>query len=159
MSSKRKSPPTKLQEGGGGGLASSGAAVDDDVMPAPPSLCGGGSDGGGCLSDELDDSSSGGEAGVGVGAFYESSSGAGSDVEAGGVSDSTAPSKKKQRLTECASPFNNGGNAAVKPRTMDDVLKRLTSKMHIREDKRPTPAGTPTGRPARYGRLYYYRIQ
>jgi hypothetical protein len=32
---------------------------------------------------------------------------------------------------------------------MDDVLKRLTSKMHIsnsREDKRPTPASTPNGK-------------
>jgi hypothetical protein len=33
---------------------------------------------------------------------------------------------------------------------MDDVLKRLTSKMHIsnvRDEKRPTPASTPTGKP------------
>jgi hypothetical protein len=32
---------------------------------------------------------------------------------------------------------------------MDDVLKRLTSKMHIsnaRDERRPTPASTPTGK-------------
>ncbi|XP_069679442.1 transcription factor SOX-5-like isoform X2 [Periplaneta americana] len=47
---------------------------------------------------------------------------------------------------------NNNSSSSSHPvkRTMDDVLKRLTSKMHIsnvREDtKRPTPASTPTGK-------------
>jgi hypothetical protein len=46
---------------------------------------------------------------------------------------------------------NNISTSSSHPvkRTMDDVLKRLTSKMHIssmREDKRPTPASTPTGK-------------
>jgi hypothetical protein len=46
---------------------------------------------------------------------------------------------------------NNNSTSSSHPvkRTMDDVLKRLTSKMHIsnmREDKRPTPASTPTGK-------------
>jgi hypothetical protein len=45
---------------------------------------------------------------------------------------------------------NNNSTSSSHPvkRTMDDVLKRLTSKMHIsnvREEKRPTPACTPTG--------------
>lgn len=46
---------------------------------------------------------------------------------------------------------NNNSTSSSHPvkRTMDDVLKRLTSKMHIsnvREEKRPTPATTPTGK-------------
>lgn len=50
MSSKRKSPPTKLQEGSG----SSG--VELAAAPLPPTIIGGGSDGGG-LTD-LDETSS-----------------------------------------------------------------------------------------------------
>lgn len=47
---------------------------------------------------------------------------------------------------------NNNSTSSSHPvkRTMDDVLKRLTSKMHIsnvRDEKRPTPASTPTGKP------------
>jgi hypothetical protein len=46
---------------------------------------------------------------------------------------------------------NNNSTSGSHPvkRSMDDVLKRLTSKMHIsnvREEKRPTPASTPTGK-------------
>ncbi|XP_023719310.2 putative uncharacterized protein DDB_G0285119, partial [Cryptotermes secundus] len=46
---------------------------------------------------------------------------------------------------------NNNSTSGSHPvkRTMDDVLKRLTSKMHIsnvRDEKRPTPASTPTGK-------------
>jgi hypothetical protein len=46
---------------------------------------------------------------------------------------------------------NNNSTSGSHPvkRSMDDVLKRLTSKMHIsnvREEKRPTPVSTPTGK-------------
>ncbi|XP_049791277.1 transcription factor Sox-5-like isoform X2 [Schistocerca nitens] len=181
MSSKRKSPPTKLQEGGCGDdepcppLGASHASAAAAAAAAAGLLCGGGggsggggSDGGGCLTDELDEcsSSSGaddddedgarlrlhhGQAASSVSgggaphATGESSSGAASDDG----EDATGSRSKKQRLTAgCASPQAHAHyGAAVKPRTMDDVLKRLTSKMHIREDKRPTPSSTPTGRP------------
>ncbi|XP_021927831.1 transcription factor SOX-5-like isoform X2 [Zootermopsis nevadensis] len=51
---------------------------------------------------------------------------------------------------------NNNSTSSSHPvkRTMDDVLKRLTSKMHIsnvRDEKRPTPASTPTGKPVGAG--------
>ncbi|KAJ9576227.1 hypothetical protein L9F63_006889, partial [Diploptera punctata] len=51
---------------------------------------------------------------------------------------------------------NNNSTSSSHPmkRTMDDVLKRLTSKMHIsnaREEKRPTPASTPTGKSTSVG--------
>lgn len=68
-------------------------------------------------------------------------------------------SNRRRNSSECSSPtseykglhnnnnsmlFNN--NSGHGKRTMDDVLKRLTSKMNnstIREEKRPTPSTTP----------------
>ncbi|XP_066999238.1 transcription factor Sox-13 [Anabrus simplex] len=80
-------------------------------------------------------------------------------------------SRRRRSSSDCSSPTldmktslhhnNNNNNSTTHnnnnscssshpvKRSMDDVLKRLTSKMHIsnvREEKRPTPASTPTGR-------------
>lgn len=205
MSSKRKSPPTKLQDGG--------TTAEDDA-PLPPTIVGGGSDGGG-LTD-MDESSSNNLSDLGEeeqatdlvtnsNSFYKltdtsSQSGSGSEAEDVDttIDDERCPPNKKQRLlctdpnllvpgalaamheaqlkltqealensrrrnsSECSSPtsdiktnlhnnnnsmlFNNNSSHPAK-RTMDDVLKRLTSKMNnstIREEnKRPTPATTP----------------
>ncbi|KAF5274296.1 hypothetical protein FQR65_LT04414 [Abscondita terminalis] len=205
MSSKRKSPPTKLQEGGTG---------IEEAAPLPPTIIGGGSDGGG-LTD-LDETSSNNLSDLGEEdpttmvsnstAFYQlsespSASGSGSDVDDGIEEDRTPPNKKQRMVytdahnsnllvpgaisamalhhndqlrqesenrrrnsSECSSPSsdiktsmhynnnnsslhnNNSSSHSVK-RSMDDVLKRLTSKMNnstIKEEhKRPTPSTTP----------------
>ncbi|KAF5302346.1 hypothetical protein FQA39_LY10385 [Lamprigera yunnana] len=205
MSSKRKSPPTKLQEGGTG--------IEEAAL-LPPTIIGGGSDGGG-LTD-LDETSSNNLSDLGEEdpttmisnstAFYQmsespSASGSGSDVD-DGLEENRLLSNKKQRIevysdapnsnllvpgaisaialhseqlrkesenrrrnsSECSSPSsdiktsmhynnnnsslhnNNSSSHSVK-RSMDDVLKRLTSKMNsntIKEEhKRPTPSTTP----------------
>ncbi|KYB27945.1 hypothetical protein TcasGA2_TC032808 [Tribolium castaneum] len=180
MSSKRKSPPTKLQEGEGGG-------------PLPP--LGGGSDGGG-LTD-LDETSSnnlsdGEDIGAGGGtmvnnssAFYKlsessSPSVSGSELDDGLDDDRTPPptkrmyseapnllmptlsvAERRRNSSECSSPtsdiktlhynnnsslHNNNSSSHPMKRSMDDVLKRLTSKINnstIKEEKRPTPSSTP----------------
>ncbi|XP_044255104.1 transcription factor SOX-13 isoform X2 [Tribolium madens] len=180
MSSKRKSPPTKLQEGEGGG-------------PLPQ--LGGGSDGGG-LTD-LDETSSnnlsdGEDIGAGGGtmvnnssAFYKlsessSPSVSGSELDDGLDDDRTPPPSKRmyseapnllmptlnvaerrRNSSECSSPtsdiktlhynnnsslHNNNSSSHPMKRSMDDVLKRLTSKINnstIKEEKRPTPSSTP----------------
>ncbi|GFG31132.1 hypothetical protein Cfor_10721, partial [Coptotermes formosanus] len=56
---------------------------------------------------------------------------------------------RRRSSSDCSSPTLDVMMKSGVKRTMDDVLKRLTSKMHIsnmREDKRPTPASTPTGK-------------
>ncbi|KAF2885243.1 hypothetical protein ILUMI_20935 [Ignelater luminosus] len=204
MSSKRKSPPTKLQEGGSG---------VEEAAPLPPTIVGGGSDGGG-LTD-LDETSSNNLSDLGEEdpttmvsnstSFYKlsessSASASGSEVD-DGIEEDRSPPNKKQRMvysdapnsnllvpgsisamalhndqlrqesenrrrnsSECSSPSsdiktsihynnnnsslhnNNSSSHSVK-RSMDDVLKRLTSKMNnstIKEEhKRPTPSSTP----------------
>ncbi|XP_063913226.1 transcription factor SOX-13 isoform X3 [Zophobas morio] len=198
MSSKRKSPPTKLQEG----------STDGGGAPLPPTIVGSGSDGGG-LTD-LDETSSNnlsdvGEEDIGAGsgtmvnntsAFYKlsessSPSVSGSEVDDGIDEDRTPPPSKTARMcseapsnvlmpsgisalslhgderrrnsSECSSPtsdlktslhynnnnsslHNNNSSSHPMKRSMDDVLKRLTSKIHnstIKEEKRPTPSSTP----------------
>lgn len=199
MSSKRKSPPTKLQEG----ISTTGEVTAPSL---PPSIVVGGSDGGG-LTD-IDETSSNNLSDLGdedtpamvnnSTGFYklsESSSPAsasGSEVE--DVLEDESPPSKTQRImcpdtptgllgagsiqalslhgeqtdrrrnsSECSSPtsdiktsihYNNNNsslhnnNSSLHPmkRSMDDVLKRLTSKINhstLKEDKRPTPPSTP----------------
>ncbi|RZC36539.1 hypothetical protein BDFB_002341, partial [Asbolus verrucosus] len=200
MSSKRKSPPTKLQEG-------SNSAADGGGAPLPPTIVGSGSDGGG-LTD-LDETSSNnlsdvGEEDIGAGsgtmvnnssAFYKlsessSPSVSGSEVDDVIDEDRTPPPSKTARMcseapnmlmsssisalslhgderrrnsSECSSPtsdiktsihynnnnsslHNNNSSSHPMKRSMDDVLKRLTSKINnstIKEEKRPTPSSTP----------------
>lgn len=204
MSSKRKSPPTKLQEGV--------SSVEEGAF-IPPTIVGGGSDGGG-LTD-LDETSSNNLSDLGEEdhptmvnnstSFYKLSESSSASVSGSEVDDSIdeerCPPSKKQRMTfsdahhsnvlvpdaiaamalhndqlrqesekrrrnssECSSPSsdlktsmhynnnnislhnNNSSSHSVK-RSMDDVLKRLTSKMNnstIKEEhKRPTPSTTP----------------
>jgi hypothetical protein len=198
MSSKRKSPPTKLQEG----------TNDGGGAPLPPTIVGSGSDGGG-LTD-LDETSSNnlsdvGEEDIGAGsgtmvnnssAFYKlsessSPSVSGSEVDDGIDEDRTPPPSKTARMcseapsnvltpsgisalslhgderrrnsSECSSPtsdiktsihynnnnsslHNNNSSSHPMKRSMDDVLKRLTSKINnstIKEEKRPTPSSSP----------------
>lgn len=171
MSSKRKSPPTKLQEGNS--VTDSGK----DSMAA-------------CVAEtgalfRPEDGGEGGEAGEGVDSASSRSSLSGSDAE-----DAVTPPCKKQRgspmsehsflapqtslwnlqqqyerfhqanhfesqrrRAECSSPVlnnnticTNNNNSAKRPVSMDDVLKRLTSKMNhstLADDRRPTPASTP----------------
>lgn len=199
MSSKRKSPPTKLHEG------TQNSA--DSLAPAHQiQTPGSGSEGGG-LTD-LDENSSNNLSDIceedtntmvhNSGNFYklsESSSpgsvSAGSEAEDGDddrippnktarmmcSSDSNLlmstsiqalslhneQSERRRNSSECSSPnsdiktnihFNNNNssllnnNSSSHPlkRSMDDVLKRLTSKINnstIREEKRPTPSSTP----------------
>lgn len=195
MSSKRKSPPTKLQDGG--------TTIGEVAAPLPPTIVGGGSDGGG-LTD-LDETSSNlsdlGEEDTTTilnnpPNFYKlgessSASVSGSEVD-DGIEDDRSPPSKKQRVvfsdpnnvlvsgtiaamslhseqlaqdaenrrrssSECISPttdikgglpfnINNINNNNLK-RTMEDVIKRLSSKMNHstlkEENKRPTPSSTP----------------
>ncbi|XP_017779251.1 PREDICTED: transcription factor Sox-13 [Nicrophorus vespilloides] len=181
MSSKRKSPPTKLHEG---------TAIEEIAAPLPPTIIGGGSDGGG-LTD-LDETSSNNlsdlEDQTSMNNFKtsyklsESSSPSisGSEVD-DAIEEERSPPNKKQRVcqdvaeplgsepegrrrnSECSSPssdlktnilyhnnnsslHNNNSSTHPLKRSMDDVLKRLTSKMNsstIKEEKRPTPATTP----------------
>ncbi|XP_031339195.1 transcription factor Sox-6-like isoform X2 [Photinus pyralis] len=202
MSSKRKSPPTKLQEGGSG---------IEEAAPLPPTIIGGGSEGG--LTD-LDETSSNNLSDLGDEdpttmvsnnvAFYQlsespSGSGSGSDVDDGIEEDRSPPKKQRRGYTdapnsnllvpgalsamalhndqlrqesenrrrnssECSSPssdiktsihynnnnsslHNNNSSSHPVKRSMDDVLKRLTSKMNSstikEEQKRPTPSTTP----------------
>ncbi|KAL1506740.1 hypothetical protein ABEB36_006045 [Hypothenemus hampei] len=193
MSSKRKSPPTKLQEGN-----------SNNIEPTTQNNLGSGSDGGG-LTD-LDETSSNNlsdiceeEANTMVNtsaSFYNklsessSPSGCGSEIEDG--LDEEIPSKtakiegqsmvtsvspcisslslhneemeRRRNSSECSSPssdiknnfhYNNNNNSLMNnnsslhplKRSMDDVLKRLTSKISNsssgREERRPTPSSTP----------------
>lgn len=168
MSSKRKSPPTKLQEGNS--VTDSGK----DTMAACVAETGG-------LFRPED--GEGGEGGEGGDSASSRSSLSGSDVD-----DAVTPPCKKQRASpmldhpftapqqslwnlqqqyerfyqanhfesqrrraECNSPVlnnnticTNNNNSAK--RSMDDVLKRLTTKMNhstLADDRRPTPASTP----------------
>ncbi|XP_063232242.1 transcription factor SOX-13-like [Bacillus rossius redtenbacheri] len=155
MSSKRKSPPSKLQESGGGEEAA--------VMAA-----GGG--GGGMFSDQEDSNTSSSAASS---RSEAEAAGGGEEAApskkqrlvwpAPGAAAALLPALSAIRLRhEQAPPLepdlkthnnnnslsalnnNNNNNTHPAKRTMDDVLKRLTSKMHIHDDKRPTPAGTPS---------------
>lgn len=108
MSSKRKSPPTKLQDGG--------PALEDEAGPLPPTIIGGGSDGGGLtdidesssnnLSDLCEEETAGDLVVANSNAFYKLSdsssaaSGSGSDAEDvdTGIEDERSPPNKKQRL-------------------------------------------------------------
>lgn len=203
MSSKRKSPPTKLQDG---------VSTIDGVAPLPPTIVGGGSDGGG-LTD-LDETSSNNLSDLGeedtatmlnnTSSFYKlsgssSPSVSGSEVDDVIEEDRSPPSKKQRMLcqdaannvlvtgalatmpihvdqvrqendvkrrnsSECSSPtsdmksnihynnnnhslLNNNSSSHTLKRSMEDVLKRLSSKMNIstlrEENRRPTPPTTP----------------
>lgn len=196
MSSKRKSPPTKLQEGS-----------STEAPPIQTNL-GSGSDGGG-LTD-LDETSSNNLSDIceedtntmvnTSSAFYNklsessSPSGCGSEID-DGLDEDHIPSKtakisandgthsimtsvspcisalslhneemeRRRNSSECSSPssdiksnfhYNNNNNSLMNnnsslhplKRSMDDVLKRLTSKISnssVREERRPTPSSTP----------------
>ncbi|XP_076274626.1 transcription factor Sox102F isoform X2 [Rhynchophorus ferrugineus] len=195
MSSKRKSPPTKLHDGS-----------STDTSQLQTNL-GSGSDGGG-LTD-LDETSSNNLSDIceedtsamvnPSNAFYKlsessSPSGCGSDID-DGLDDDHIPSKtakisgvetsspmmtsvspcisalslhneemeRRRNSSECSSPssdiktnfhYNNNNNnlmnnnSSLHPlkRSMDDVLKRLTSKIStssVKEERRPTPSSTP----------------
>lgn len=197
MSSKRKSPPTKLQEGIN--------STDDSHTPLPPSIVVGGSDGGG-LTD-VDETSSNNLSDLGEDdgqamvnnstAFYklsESSSASASASEVEDALEDDSPPNKTQRImcpdtptgglgagsisslslhheqtdrrrnsSECSSPnsdikanihynnnnnclHNNNSSSNTLKRSMDHVLKKLTSKINhstLKEEKRPTPPSTP----------------
>lgn len=189
MSSKRKSPPTKLQEGIG--------TSDEITAPLPPSIVVGGSDGGG-LTD-VDETSSNNLSDIGDEdpatmvnnsvPFYklsESSSASGSGSEVEDTLGDDSPPNKTQRImdstsgnisalsleqtqrrrnsSECSSPtsdiktsihynnnnsslHNNNSSSNSMKRSMDDVLRKLTSKINhistLKEEKRPTPPSTP----------------
>ncbi|CAH1124273.1 unnamed protein product [Ceutorhynchus assimilis] len=197
MSSKRKSPPTKLQEG------------TSTEAPLVQTNLGSGSDGGG-LTD-LDETSSNNLSDIceeetntmvnTSSAFYNklsessSPSGCGSEID-DGLDEDHIPSKtakissanesshsimtsvspcisalslhneemeRRRNSSECSSPnsdiksnfhYNNNNNSLMNnnsslhplKRSMDDVLKRLTSKISntsVREERRPTPSSTP----------------
>lgn len=192
MSSKRKSPPTKLHEG-----------TNSTEQSAPAvQHTGSGSEGGG-LTD-LDETSSNNLSDIceedtmvhnTTSAFYKlsesSSPGSVSQSEGEDLEEDRIPPSKTARMgepvfvsssiqalslhneqsdrrrnsSECSSPNselkinsynnnNNNNNSLVNnnssshplKRSMDDVLKRLTSKINhstIREEKRPTPSSTP----------------
>lgn len=201
MSSKRKSPPTKLHEG-----ANSTPTDQSSSAPLPPTIVGSGSDGGG-LTD-LDETSSNNLSDIGEEEtnntmvntstpFFKlsessSPSVSGSEVDDGLDEDrppsktarimcSEAPnnllmsssiqalslhneqSERRRNSSECSSPtsdiktnihynnnnsslHNNNSSSHTIKRSMDDVLKRLTSKINnstIKEEKRPTPSSTP----------------
>lgn len=198
MSSKRKSPPTKLHEG-------TNSASDTAAAPLPPTIVGSGSDGGG-LTD-LDETSSNNLSDIGeedtntmvnnTNTFYKlsessSPSVSGSEMD-DGLDEDRPPSKtarimcseqpnnllmsssisaltlhteqsdRRRNSSECSSPnsdiktnihYNNNNsslhnnNSSSHPikRSMDDVIKRLSSKINsstIKEEKRPTPSSTP----------------
>lgn len=187
MSSKRKSPPTKLQEG-------IGTSDEPSAPPQPPSIVVGGSDGGG-LTD-VDETSSNNLSDIGdedpatmvnnSAPFYklsESSSASGSGSEVEDVLGDDCPPNKSQRImdapaatlaleqterrrnsSECSSPtsdvktnihynnnnsslHNNNSSSNSMKRSMDDVLRKLTSKINhistLKEERRPTPPSTP----------------
>lgn len=110
MSSKRKSPPTKLE----------GATGIEEVVPLPPAIIGGGSDGGG-LTD-LDETSSNNLSDLGEedattmlnasNTFYKqhsdtsSPSVSGSEVD-DGIEDDRSPPNKKQRVIATDNNTNN----------------------------------------------------
>lgn len=196
MSSKRKSPPTKLQEG---------TNTPDVLTPSHQSTIGSGSEGGG-LTD-LDETSSNNLSDIceedtntmvhNSNTFYKlsesSSPGSVSGSEVDDVDDERIPNKtarmssssdsnilmstniqalslhneqsrRRRNSSECSSPssdiktnihynnnnislHNNNSSSHSLKRSMDDVLKRLTSKINnstIREERRPTPSSTPT---------------
>ncbi|XP_044748331.1 transcription factor SOX-13 isoform X3 [Coccinella septempunctata] len=193
MSSKRKSPPTKLQEGN---------CSSESNNQLPPNLTNSGSDGGG-LTD-LDETSSNNLSDIGEeepnsmvhnsSAFYKlsessSASHSGSDVDLDDEKSAKNPrlmfseassllipqgitsisslslhndSERRRNSSECSSPssektniYNNNNislhnnNSSLQPmkRSMDDVLKRLTSKINstsCKDDRRPTPTMSPS---------------
>ncbi|XP_065158516.1 transcription factor Sox-5-like isoform X2 [Atheta coriaria] len=120
MSSKRKSPPTKLQEGAG-----AGCLVAEELAPLPPTIVGGGSDGGG-LTD-LDETSSNNLSDLGEEdhcnpATFKSyklseSSSASLSGSDDGIEEDRSPPLKKQRVTSaaegCANSTNNTPVAAA----------------------------------------------
>lgn len=197
MSSKRKSPPTKLQEGTN--------APEALLTPSHQTALGSGSEGGG-LTD-LDETSSNNLSDIGeeesntmvqtANTFYKlsesSSPGSVSGSELDDMDDDRIPNKtarmssssdsnilmstniqalslhnehsrRRRNSSECSSPssdikanihynnnnislHNNNSSSHPLKRSMDDVLKRLTSKINsstIREERRPTPSTTPT---------------
>ncbi|KAL3265713.1 hypothetical protein HHI36_009916, partial [Cryptolaemus montrouzieri] len=196
MSSKRKSPPTKLQEG------NSNILSPIDTINPFPTLNNSGSDGGG-LTD-LEETSSNNLSDIGEeepssmvhnssSSFYKlsessSASHSGSDVDLDDEKPAKNPrimfseannllippgitsisslslhneTERRRNSSECSSPnsektniYNNNNNSlhnnnsSLHPmkRSMDDVLKRLTSKINstsCKEDRRPTPSLSP----------------
>lgn len=191
MSSKRKSPPTKLQEGN-----CSSAESHNQTS----TLANSGSDGGG-LTD-LDETSSNNLSDIGeeepmvhnTSAFYKlsessSASHSGSDIDLDDEKSAKNPrlmfpeassllippgitsistlslhndSERRRNSSECSSPssdktniYNNNNvslhnnNSSLHPmkRSMDDVLKRLTSKINstsCKDERRPTPTMSPS---------------
>lgn len=198
MSSKRKSPPTKLHEG---------TSNPTDLSHHQPHLASGsGSEGGGHDTD-LDENSSNNLSDIceedntntmvhNSTPFYKlsesSSPGSVSGSDADEVDEDRTPPNKTARImctsepnilvstsiqalslhnesdrrrnsSECSSPssdikanihynnnnislLNNNSSSHPLKRSMDDVLKRLTSKINnstIKEEKRPTPSSTP----------------
>lgn len=196
MSSKRKSPPTKLHEGSG----------TTESATSLQSTIGSGSEGGG-LTD-LDETSSNNLSDIceedtntmvhNSAPFYKlsesSSPGSVSGSEVEDVDEIRTPPNKTAKMmcssepnvlmstsisalslhneqtdkrrnssSECGSPtceikanihynnnnsslHNNNSSSHPLKRSMDDVLKRLTSKINsstIKEEKRPTPSSTP----------------
>nr|CAH7733624.1 unnamed protein product [Callosobruchus chinensis] len=196
MSSKRKSPPTKLHEGTT--TTSSTTSLCPPTDPSalnPPTSAGSGSEGGG-LETDLDETSSN-LSDVDTPhhppqPFYKlsgsSSAGSVSGSEPEDIEEErTPPPNKTARMmcssepnilmstsiqalslhadhperrrnsSECSSPssegkmhlYHNNNNSLLNnnshplKRSMDDVLKRLTSKINnstIKEEKRPTPS-------------------
>jgi len=142
MSSKRKSPPTKLHEGGqefsGNGDASP-ARENGEPMA-------GGAVGGDDSGDEA------------AAACVDKTPDTSCPEEEDEDDEEHESRAKKQRLqfsdAELKGLNNNSSslnhNSLLPKRTMDDVLKRLTSKMNhstIKEEhRRPTPATTPNSR-------------
>ncbi|CAH1161080.1 unnamed protein product [Phyllotreta striolata] len=198
MSSKRKSPPTKLHEGSGASSGEPGAhqQLHQQHQQQQQQQACSGSEG------DLDETSSANLSDLGEedghhagGAFYKlsesSSAGSASPSEVEDLDEDRLPPSKAARLaepvfvsssiqalslhnepparrrnsSECGSPNseaaktncynNNNNNSLVNnnssshpslKRSMDDVLKRLTSKINhstLREEKRPTPSSTP----------------
>lgn len=153
MSSKRKSPPTKLHEGaqdfsvaGNNGDAHSPVRENGDLAV------------GGAVGDD-----SGDEAAPATAAFGEDktpeTSGQEEEEDEEDEEHEAPRGAKKQRLqfdAELKGLNNNSSslnhNSLLPKRTMDDVLKRLTSKMNhstIKEEhRRPTPATTPNNKAA-----------
>ncbi|XP_059480201.1 transcription factor SOX-13-like isoform X2 [Neocloeon triangulifer] len=142
MSSKRKSPPTKLHEGGAPQDYSSG---NGEVSPAREN----GDVAGGGVDDSGDEAASAAPTSLGEDKSPHSSGPEEEDEE--DEEEEHELRAKKQRLqydSELKGLNNNSSslnhNSLLPKRTMDDVLKRLTSKMTLKEEhRRPTPATTP----------------
>ncbi|XP_065347361.1 transcription factor Sox-5-like isoform X1 [Cloeon dipterum] len=149
MSSKRKSPPTKLHEGGAPQDYSAASAGNGEVGHSPARENGDVAATG--ADDSGDEVASAPPASFGEDKSPHSS---GPEEEDEDEEEEHELRAKKQRLqydTELKGLNNNSSslnhNSLLPKRTMDDVLKRLTSKMNHstikEENKRPTPATTP----------------